>query len=146
MKKVINQDFICSLIFMTIGILFYKGSLTLGEEMGNSGAEYFPKMIATGIIFLSAIYLIKALKDGKKINYFKCENSVNRSAFFKVIGVFTVFTIAWPYVPFIVLSSIYLIVLGVIFKANLIKSIIFSISTSVIIYLVFSRVFHVMLN
>lgn len=146
MKKIISQDLICSLIFIGIGAFFYRGSLILGVENRNSGAEYFPKIISIAILLLSLIYLIKALKNSGIKDYFKNDNKINKSAFFKVIGVVIIFISLWPYVPFIILSSVYLLTLGYIFKAELVKSLLFSISTSVIIYMIFSKIFHVMLN
>lgn len=146
MKKIMNQDIVCSIIFLMVGAFFYKGSIAIGKDSWSAGAEYFPKMISSGIMILSLIYLVKSFRKKEVINYFKCENRENKLAFFKVIGIVIIFLILWPYVPFMLLSSVYLIILGFVFKAKFKNSLIFSISASVIIYMVFSKIFHVMLS
>lgn len=146
MKKKGNQDIICSLIFIMGGIYFLTEGLRLGRENPETGVEYFPNLLAITFIVLNTIYLIKSMRNLKGNNYFKNENKLNKEVFYKCIFVIILFIILWPYLPFVALSSIYLIVLGYIFGADFRKSIMYSLLTSIAIYYIFSRLFHVMLN
>lgn len=146
MKKILNQDLICSLIFIALGMFFLIESISLEHKNNGLGAEYFPKIISIGIILLSIIYLIKSLKNREIVNYFKNNNYLNKVVFFKTIGTIIIFLVLWPYIPFILLSSLYLITLSFIFKANFMKSLLFSVAISATIYFVFSKIFHVMLK
>ena len=146
MKRIYRQDVICSSIFIIIGIFFLTEALDLGRENLETGVEYFPKLLSCVFIILSAIYFLKSFRSNTNNNYFKNNNQLNKNIFFKTIGIILIFLILWPYVPFIALSSIYLISLGYIFKANFIKSLVYSITTSTAIYLIFSKIFHVMLS
>lgn len=138
--KKLSIIFLIILIF--IGIYYYKLADQLNVAEGQIGAGYFPKILAVTLIVLSGISIVQRFIEKKDRHV----TTNNLTLIFITIGITALYFILWSrfgyfyLLSFIFLLSLFLILRKkVMFNKELIKIILITIVSLLIIFLVFDK-------
>lgn len=129
-----------ALLFMIPAFKFPGGTVD-----GTPGPGYFPILVSSVILFLSAILFVQYLRDNKK--YFQ-QNETQKKNLPKLLitaGAILLYTILFMVIPFIPLTLVFMVFLNWLFGRTWRFNIIFSIIFTGVIYYVFNNLLHVML-
>jgi hypothetical protein len=113
---------------------------------GVPGAGAFPQAICAIIIFINIILLINALRKKKKKVEISEEHKEGLIRIGFIAAATIVMLILWGKLHFIILCSIYMIVIGIILKQKMKTFIPGAIISSALIWFIFQRILNVMLN
>lgn len=130
-----------SIFFIALSIEFPGGTVD-----GVPGPGYFPRVIAVILLALSIMLIISGIKN-KRV-YFKLDDQMksNLKSLLLTVAAMVAFLIIWNFIPFVVSAFLYLMALCFICRQKLKFAIVFSAVTSGVVYLIFEKIFHVMLN
>ncbi|MDR2588306.1 MAG: tripartite tricarboxylate transporter TctB family protein [Spirochaetales bacterium] len=116
-----------------------------GSSDGAPGPGYFPIILCTVILFLSAVLAVSYLRHTEK--YF-ATNEAERSnlpVLLVTAGAVVIYTIMFMFLPFIPLTLAFLIFLNRLYKRTWKYSVVFSLVFTLVMYAIFSKFLHVML-
>jgi len=147
----INVDLIISIVIFLLGILLYYGSTTLpsGFSPGVPGPNFFPQLMAIGLVVLSICLFVQWLK--KKEIYLE-KGFFNTKAFKSLLSIilFTfIYVIAWIYEvgTFLINSFIYFSIIIYLFgEKRILQVISISAGFSLFTFYFFTRVLHILLE
>lgn len=146
-----NVDLIISVVIISLGILLYYGSTTLptGFSPGVPGPDFFPRLMAIGLIILSVLLFIHWLKN-KEIyldkGFFKTK--AFKDLLFIILFTF-IYVVAWIYEvgTFLINSFIYFSIIIYFFGEKRIFQILsISAGFSIFTFYFFTRVLHILLE
>jgi phosphoglycerol transferase MdoB-like AlkP superfamily enzyme len=129
-----------ALLFMIPALRFPGGTVD-----GTPGPGYFPIIVCSVILFLSAVLFVQYLKDTQR--YFQ-KNDTQKKNLPKLLitaGAVLLYTVLFMVVPFIPLTLVFIMFLNWLFGRTWRFNIIFSLIFTGVIYYVFNNLLHVML-
>ncbi len=132
---------ICIAFSIAILIMASSFSQTLIVDTGL-GAEFFPRLVASGMIFLGSILIISAIKDSSLSR--KTSDVFNREMIKPLIGMglIILYALSITIVGYLVSTLIFCFILLHFFQVEkLVTKVVISVAFSVIIYLIFSKIF-----
>ncbi|MCY1152813.1 MAG: tripartite tricarboxylate transporter TctB family protein [Sphaerochaetaceae bacterium] len=143
-------DVIFGVITFLIGGIFLilSQGFSGGTSDGVPGAGFFPTILSILILISSLLLIIKGIKEKK--HYFNIEKGVkslpeNTKKLLITIIALLLFLILWKYVNFIIGIASFILILNHVYGQKFSTNIIYTLSTVICIYLLFGKVFHVML-
>jgi Tripartite tricarboxylate transporter TctB family. len=134
------------LIFMAVYAIVTSLHFPAGTTDGVPGAGYFPIIVSCFIIILSVIVIIMSFIKTEIKENIEQKSKPNIKGTLGTILATLLFLILWNKLHFIANSSIYIIILGILYGKKLKFIIPLSIVSSIIVYLIFSNVLNVMLT
>lgn len=142
-----KEDTIAGIVFILIGagFLILSWPFPAGTQDGVPGPGYFPIILSVLLIVLSIIMIAVGIAKKTSFNFLDGLFKANMGPFLLTNTAIIAYLVFWTSVPFMVNTSVFLIVLGLIFRRKFIPNAIFSIAAATIIYMLFGHVFHVML-
>jgi putative tricarboxylic transport membrane protein len=142
-----KEDAISGVLFILLGLAFLAMSWSFpkGSQDGVPGPGYFPIVISIFLIALSLLMIVIGFVEKTSFNFFDELFKVNLTTFLLTNVAIIGYLVLWSVIPFVLNTIVFLIALGMIFRRGLKANIVFSITVSVAIYLLFGHVFHVML-
>ena len=112
-----KYDLISGLAWLTVGVVFCKGSVGMGlGELGEPGPGFFPFLMSVCLIFFSSIHFISSLLQKKgQLNFgeskrFWPESDGMKKILFTITSLFT-FVFAMNYMGFVVITFLFMFVL-----------------------------------
>ena len=147
----INVDLIISIVIFLLGILLYYGSTTLpsGFSPGVPGPNFFPRLMAIGLVVLSICLLLQWLK--KKEIYLE-KGFFNTKAFKNLLSIIlftTIYVIFWilEIGTFLINSFIYFSIILYLFgEKRILQVLSISAGFSLFTFYFFTRVLHILLE
>ena len=113
MKK---YDLLSGFAWMTVGILFCKGSVGLGlENEGEPGPGFFPFLMSVCLIFFSVVHCLSFVKRVEGVNLRESERfwpetgSIKRMLF--TVGSLFIFVVVINYLGFVLTTFFFMFVL-----------------------------------
>lgn len=142
-----KEDTIAGILFILLGAAFIvmAWSFPSGSQDGVPGPGYFPIILGVVLILLSLLMIGVGIVKKTSFNFFDDLFKVNMATFVMTNVAIVSYLILWNWVPFLVNTILLLIALGMIFRRKILGNIVFAVTTSTVIYLLFNNVFHVML-
>ena len=134
-------EIIASIAFITFSTIMLKLSSAFPTPKGNDvGGSFFPRTLSVLLILLSLILLFNSIKKDKN-NKQGTQNPINFHATI-CVSIVILLTVIYRYIiiylGFLIITPIYLIILMILIKVeNIARSIVLSISITVIIWFVF---------
>ena len=147
----INVDLIISIVIFSLGILLYYGSTTLpsGFSPGVPGPDFFPRLMAIGLIILSICLFIQWSR--KKEIYLEKE-FFKTKAFKNLLSIIlftTIYVIFWilEIGTFLINSFIYFSIILYLFgEKRILQVLSISAGFSLFTFYFFTRVLHILLE
>ncbi|MBN2286304.1 MAG: tripartite tricarboxylate transporter TctB family protein [Tissierellales bacterium] len=106
-------EIVISVLFIILSIFMFVNSygFTSNFNRGGLGAEGFPKLIAIAMLILAVVYLLKYLKNNKKINTSIDFKKIYEEYKFVIITLllFLIYVVSMKFVGFIISSIFYLL-------------------------------------
>jgi hypothetical protein len=130
-----------ALVFMIPAFGFPGGTVD-----GAPGPGYFPIIVCIVIIILGGILGVSYIR--KKEKYFQT-NETERSNLPVLLvtgGAVIIYTVAFMFIPFILLTLVFLVFMNWLYKRTWVFNIVFSIIFTLVLFFVFSKFLHVMLK
>jgi putative tricarboxylic transport membrane protein len=142
-----KEDAIAGLCFIALAVAFIIPSLSFpgGTSDGVPGPGYFPILLGVLLILLSIGLIVTGIVKQTSFNVVDDLFKANAKPFLLTIVAVIAYLVLWNFLPFLVNTSLFLFALGLIYERKIVYNIIFSVVTTVVLYLVFNNVFHVML-
>ncbi len=137
-------NIVVSIIMLILGGFVLYTTSSFPQVNGNVvGPEFFPRIIAIGLLILGGILLIQNTiikSEDKELKFFKKDNMKS----YLVMLITLVYLIAMSFVGFVISSIIYLIILMIMYGIeNKIKAVINSVVIVGIVYVVFNNLLSV---
>ncbi len=141
-----KADTITGIIFILIGLVFLSMAwpFPAGTDDGVPGPGYFPILLGALLILLSLIMIVTGIVKKTSYHFFDDLFKANAGTLLLTIATITAYLALWNSIPFILNTSAFLFILGPIFRRTFVTNLVFSITTTAILYALFGRVFHVM--
>ena len=146
-KSFINGDVVFGIVILAVCVWFYVNGNAL-RGVGFAGAidaGFFPRAIAIVVALFAVALIVGAIRKPKA--YFS-ENvdKKNLTQFLETIAATALYVGLWKVVHFIPLTLIYMLAMSWILKLKWKFALIYSVVMSVGLYLLFARVFRIILN
>ena len=140
-------DTIAGILFILLGaaFVFMAWSFPSGSQDGVPGPGYFPIILGMVLIALSLLMMVVGIVRKTSFNFFDDLFKANMATFILTNVAIVGYLVLWGVIPFLVNTILLLVALGIIFRRKLLGNIVFAVTTSIVIYLLFNNVFHVML-
>lgn len=145
-RSIVNADTVAALLFLLFFVAAYATALTFpAGPPGVPGPAFLPKGLAYVGIFLTLLLL----GSGVRRQILPVENvPYSRQRWTQVVSVtllLAVYLLLWGHIHFILLSFGLLMIGGIILRVPLWAGLLTALVLSVGLYLLFARVFYVML-
>lgn len=141
------------LFHVTFGLMILAASLisytmTLAFPPGTSvdpGPAYFPRMVLSGTILLTLIYMVQTLKSKNRESIFTVLEKSNLRTLLLVVFVTIVFVLLFGKVPFMILAPLVFLALCKILRLSWMSAVLTALILSSAVYLIFTKGFRVLL-
>jgi putative tricarboxylic transport membrane protein len=143
-----NGDVISGLISILFSLLFIIPALGFDNRTtdGSPGAGFFPIVVGGGLLLMGVILAVSGLKTKKRYFTINDEMKKNLKLFFLTLVIILAYFILWKLIPFVIATFLFLAALNYIYQRSLKFNLSFSFTVSLLIYLIFGKIFHVMFN
>lgn len=142
----LNGDVIFGLASIVFSLLFILSSLGFENRTtdGSPGAGFFPILIGSILLIMGVAFAVSGFKTKK--HYFEMNEEVkkNLKIFFLTIAAIIGYLMIWKWISFVVATFAFLIGLNYIYKQSLKFNLIFSSVASLLVYVIFEKIFHVL--
>ena len=143
-------EMIISIVTIILCAAAYVNAFTFpgGTSDGAPGAGVFPQALCAIIIALNVILIILEMmkKDKKQRGPMTEEHKDGLKRMVMMVAATAALVILWGMVHFIILCSLYLIVIGLILRQNMKTFIPGAIVSAVLVFFIFQNVLNVMLS
>ena len=147
LKKLINGDTVFGFSTLLVGLCSYISAMGFSgmTSDGDVHEGFFPKIIAAAVITMSLLLINKGIRDKKAYFNMTAEQQENFRIFLKMATLFIAYILAWPFVPFVIQTTILMIGFGLVLKLSKKFSIIFALTLSIGLYALFVYGFNILL-
>lgn len=137
---------VLGIIFLVVTLMDSKMTIAPVTSDGVPGAGFFPFLMSVILIVFGTVLLINGIRQKEKVQYINltAETKRNLKKLLLVLAGLIVFLIIWQltnlFFPWVFILSIYL---NKVFERNLKFTIIYSVSLTAVVYLVFTVAFSI---
>jgi putative tricarboxylic transport membrane protein len=159
----INKDIVASAFLILFSAVMFAASNNIMKlTVSKVGADFAPKLVATGIFILSVFYLINSIKQlkgsgGEEAGELeqgadeekKEKKKISPMSVLATVGLLVLYVALLPAIGFLITTVVYLFVQMYLLADKKERKIplflVTSVVTSVFVYFIFKSVFHLML-
>ena len=137
---------VLGLIFLTVTLMDPRMTIAPVTSDGVPGAGFFPFLMSVILIVFGVVLLFIGIRKKEKVAYINltAETKQNLKKLLFVVAGIIIFLVLWQltnlFLPWVLVLSIYL---NKVFERNLKFTIIYSVSLTAVVYLVFTVAFSI---
>lgn len=147
LRKILNGDTVFGTVTLLIGLMFYVSAMQFSGVTADGDVHegFFPTFIAVIVIIMSLVLIYKGIRYPKSYFVMDDTQKENFKTFLQMALLFITYILAWPFVPFVIQTTILMTGLGLILKQSKKFSISFALICSFGLYALFVYGFNILL-